>query len=117
MRRKPGQLLDLEVRILTTMVQGGAAGDDIHGFALARSLADHAGSKCLTSHGTLYKAWAGREAQRALSSVGQQDAPADHGGAPARRLNPVTAEGGAVLRAHAGRSADVRYAPGELGIE
>ncbi len=117
MRRKPGQLLDLEVRILTTMVRGAAAGDEIHGFALARSLADHAGSKGLTSHGTLYKALARLETAGALSSRWEEGTTAEHEGRPRRRLYRVTADGRALLRAHIGRSADLRRPQGQLGIE
>ena len=117
MRRKPGQLLDLEVRILTTMVRGAADGDEIHGFALARSLADHPGSRGLTSHGTLYKALARLETAGALSSRWEEGTTAEHEGRPRRRLYRVTADGRALLRAHIGRSADVRRPQGQLGIE
>jgi PadR family transcriptional regulator PadR len=119
MRRKPGQLLDLEARILTVMVQRGAADDEVHGFALARSLADQKGSKGLTSHGTLYKALARLEDAGALSSRWEDSATAEREGRPRRRLYRVTADGRALLRAHVAQyaPADVRRSPGELGIQ
>jgi DNA-binding PadR family transcriptional regulator len=117
MRRKPGQLLDLEARILTAMTRGGAMEDQVHGFALARSLSDQAGSRGLTSHGTLYKALARLEAAGALSSRWEESATAEHEGRPRRRLYRVTADGRALLRAHQDASADRRRLSGDLGIQ
>jgi len=115
MRRKPGQLLDLEARILSVMVHGGAA--EVHGFALARSLADQPGAKGLTSHGTLYKALSRLEVAGALSSRWEESTTAEHEGRPRRRLYRVTAEGRAALRTHVAAQPDTRRPPGELGIQ
>ena len=112
MRRKPGQLLDLEVRIL-----GAMSGDEVHGFALAKRLADRSGSKGLTSHGTLYKALARLEDAGALSSRWEQSTTAEHEGRPRRRLYRVTAEGQTVLRTHLAAQPDTRRSSGELGIQ
>jgi PadR family transcriptional regulator PadR len=116
-RRKPGQLLDLEARILTVMVHEGTR--EQHGFVLARSLADHAGSKGLTSHGTLYKALGRLEAAGALSSRWEDSALAEQEGRPRRRLYRVTGEGRAALQSHLAPSAPkgTRRPVGELGIQ
>ncbi len=97
MRRKPGQLFDLEARILTAMVRGGAEADEIHGFALAKSLADHAGSKRLTSHGTLYKALDRMRKLGYLESEWEDPLIAAQEGRPRRRFYSVTAAGEAAL--------------------
>src|SRR3954447_25146310 len=119
MRRKPGQLLDLEARILSVMAHGGAADREIHGFALAQSLADQPGAKGLTSHGTRYKALARLEVAGALSSRWEESATAEHEGRPRRRLYRVTADGQAALRNHAARTppSHAPRPPGELGIQ
>ena len=57
MRRRPGTLLPIEVDILDAGLQL-RRGDRsrFHGFQLAKQIADHAGPRPLTAHGTLYKA-------------------------------------------------------------
>jgi DNA-binding PadR family transcriptional regulator len=110
MRRKPGQLLDLEVGILSVMVDAGqTAAPEVHGFALAQRLADQSGSRRLTSHGTLYKALGRLEDAGLLESHWEDPERAEAEGRPRRRLYRVTLEGNAALtRALATRAADGR---------
>jgi PadR family transcriptional regulator, regulatory protein PadR len=118
MRRKPGQLLDLEVAILSVMVDAERTpAPEVHGFALAQRLADRSGSRRLTGHGTLYKALGRLETAGLLESRWEDPERAEAEGRPRRRLYRITAEGGAALaRAHAtrdagGRAADWRVQP------
>jgi PadR family transcriptional regulator PadR len=117
-RRRPGQLLDLEVQILAAMVQHAAVEPELHGFGLAKLLADGRGSTRLTSHGTLYKALGRLEAARLLSSRWEDSAIAEEAGRPRRRLYQVTGSGRAALAAHDATEAETNVAPvGRLGIE
>jgi DNA-binding PadR family transcriptional regulator len=105
-RRKPGSLVELEAQILAALVdQGTADGDELHGFGLARVMADRSGSKRLTGHGTLYKALARLEQAGAVSSRWEDSRLAAEEGRPRRRLYRVTGVGRSVLRAHRAASA------------
>jgi DNA-binding PadR family transcriptional regulator len=107
MRRKPGQLLDLEAQILTAAVEALVDGDppEVHGFAVAKRIADRAGSKKLTAHGTLYKALARLEDAGLLSSRWEEHELAEEAGRPRRRLYRVTSSGQAALATHVSASA------------
>ena len=102
MRRKPGQLLDLEAQILTVAVDALVDGDqpEVHGFAVAKRIADGEGSQKLTAHGTLYKALARMEDARLLSSRWEDHEAAEEAGRPRRRLYRITSAGQAALAAH-----------------
>jgi PadR family transcriptional regulator PadR len=101
-RRKPGQLLDLEAQILAVAVDVLVDGDppEVHGFALAKRLADREGSQRLTSHGTLYKALARLEDAGLLSSRWEDHEVAEEAGRPRRRLYRVTSSGQSALAVH-----------------
>ena len=103
MRRKPGQLLDLEAQILAVTVEVLVEGDppEVHGFAIAKRIADREGSQKLTAHGTLYKAL-GRLEDAGLLTSRWEDADAAEG-RPRRRLYRVTSAGQAALAAHGSR--------------
>ncbi len=102
MRRKPGQLLDLEAQILGVAVDALVDGDpvEVHGFAMAKRMADQAGSQRLTAHGTLYKALARLEDAGLLSSRWEDHEQAEAEGRPRRRLYRVTSAGQAALAVH-----------------
>lgn len=94
MRRKPGALLPLELAILEV---AAARAEPVHGFELAKALADASGARALTAHGTLYKALA-RLAEAGLLAPDWEDAAvALAAGRPRRRLYRLTAEGAARL--------------------
>jgi DNA-binding PadR family transcriptional regulator len=94
MRRKANTLVRLEIDILvaaTEFVRSGAG--EFHGYAMARALADEAGAKALTGHGTLYRALERLEKLGLLSSRWEDPAVAASEQRPLRRLYLITAEG------------------------
>lgn len=100
-RRKPGELLDLEAQILRRAVDAASCGsDELHGFGIAKQLADRAGSQRLTAHGTLYKALARLERAGLLESRWEDAHLAAAEGRPRRRLYRVTSAGRVALSAH-----------------
>ena len=98
MRRKPGTLLDLEARILEVLAARGRS--ELHGFAIAKELADQRGSRRLTGHGTLYKALGRLEDAGAVTSAWEDSAAAERDGRPRRRQYRITGAGVSALRAH-----------------
>lgn len=96
MRRKPGALLPLEVAILDV---SAAEAEPLHGFELARRLADARNARALTAYGTLYKALA-RLAESGLLESEWEDADiALQAGRPRRRLYRLTDAGARRLAA------------------
>jgi DNA-binding PadR family transcriptional regulator len=114
MRRKPGTLLDIEARILEVLAGRGRG--ELHGFAIAKELADRNGSRRLTAHGTLYKALGRLEDAGAVTSAWEDSAAAERDGRPRRRRYRITGAGASALRAHRAEAAGGR-APTRLGIE
>jgi PadR family transcriptional regulator PadR len=115
MRRKPGTLLPLEADILEAGLElrqtGGAR---FYGFQLAKAIADHAGPRPLTAHGTLYKALQRLEEAGLLESQWEDPDIAATEGRPRRRLYAVTGAGERALTAWQTRHGQV---PGRLGLE
>jgi PadR family transcriptional regulator, regulatory protein PadR len=113
MRRKPGTLLPLEVDILQAGLElrrtGGAR---FHGFQLAKQVADHAGPRPLTSHGTLYKALQRLEEAGLLQSQWEDPNIAATEGRPRRRLYQVTGAGERALAAWQARHRQASTRPG-----
>jgi len=116
MRRKAGQLLDLEAKILAVALEVLVHGDppELHGFGLAKALAGREGSQRLTAHGTLYKALGRLEDAGLLSSRWEDHEIAEVEGRPRRRLYRITSTGQAALAAHVGTDERPTVA---LGIE
>ncbi len=94
MRRKPGVLLPLELDILAVFASALNSTDPwLHGYGLARQLAEHKGARQLTAHGTLYKAL-GRLADAGLLEQEWEDPDiATVAGRPRRRLYRITGLG------------------------
>jgi DNA-binding PadR family transcriptional regulator len=91
-RRKPGTLLPLEAEIVSAALALLRAGEPaFHGFGLAQTLREQAGSRALTAHGTLYKALGRLEELGLLRSRWEEAAAAT--GRPRRRLYELTEEG------------------------
>jgi PadR family transcriptional regulator, regulatory protein PadR len=113
MRRKPGTLLPIEVDILDAGLElrrtGGAR---FHGFQLAKQIADHAGPRPLTSHGTLYKALQRLEEAGLLTSQWEDPDIAAADGRPRRRLYEVTGAGERALAAWQARHGRMSGRPG-----
>ena len=69
MRRKPGALVPLEASVLVVAAELFARGiAEIHGYDLARHLAERTHARLLTSHGTLYRALSRLESMGLLDS-------------------------------------------------
>ena len=110
-RRRPGTLLPLEVDILVAAVAAQRRGQPrFHGFELAKALADAAGARSLTSHGTLYKALGRLEDRGLLTSQWEDPAIAESERRPRRRYYSLTDTGLAAL----GRA---KSRLGEMGVE
>jgi DNA-binding PadR family transcriptional regulator len=96
MRRKPGALLPLELDILAV---AAAEDEPVHGFELARQLADRRDSRSLTAHGTLYKALGRLDGLGLLESRWEDPDVALAAGRPRRRLYRLTDAGASRLAA------------------
>ena len=103
MRRKPGALLGIELKILDAALDLRRRGTDaVYGFLLASEIKHHANAKTLTAYGTLYKALERMERAGLLASRWEDHAIAEEANRPRRRLYEVTAAGEAALvAAHA----------------
>lgn len=107
-RRKPGALLPLEAEILDVALSMRRSEQaTFHGFGLAQTMREHAGSRSLTGHGTLYKALSRLEEFGLLSSRWEDAAAAE--GRPRRRLYELTKQGAQVAeQARADRTDQAR---------
>jgi PadR family transcriptional regulator, regulatory protein PadR len=115
MRRRPGTLLPIEVDILEAGLElRQAGGPRFHGFQLAKQIANHAGPRPLTAHGTLYKALQRLEEAGLLTSQWEDPTIAAAEGRPRRRLYEVT---GAGERALASWQTKSRQAPTRPRLE
>jgi len=115
MRRKKGELIAIEIKILEVAAAGIRSGEGwLHGYALAKLMADESSSGKLTAHGTLYKAL-GRLAESGLLESSWEDPEAAlTEGRPRRRLYRVTGLGQKALAdAHevVAAAASTRVAP------
>jgi PadR family transcriptional regulator PadR len=93
-KRKPGTLLPLEVAILAAVLRlQGEGASAVHGFAVAKDLAEQGDTRKLTSHGTLYKALGRLEDAGLVESRWEDPTIAADAGRPRRRLYVVTSTG------------------------
>ena len=91
-RRRPDQVLPLELSILDVGLRLQAQDGSFYGFALARALSDAEGSP-LSAHGTLYKALYRMASAGLLEATWEDAAIGEAAGRPRRRLYRVTGEG------------------------
>jgi DNA-binding PadR family transcriptional regulator len=111
-RRRADTLLPLEAAILEALAAVRASdGGPLHGFALARRLADGATSQGLTAHGTLYKALARMQAGGLVTSSWEDPDIALAAGRPRRRLYEITASGVDALAGRARVAPKAAFAP------
>ena len=97
-RRKPGQLVPLELAICEAALElRGSGADTFHGYELAKRLRRLPGAPLITAFGTLYRAL-GRLEQMGLVESRWEDPAPDHN-RPRRRLYTLTAAGAAVADA------------------
>lgn len=91
MRRKPGQLIPIEISILQAAANLRSVGfDEFHGFGIAKEIKDKQGARLLTGHGTLYRALGRLEQQGFLTSHWEDPIIAEQQGRPRRKLYELT---------------------------
>lgn len=94
MRRKPGQLLPLEISICTSawaLLRRGVG--EFHGYELAKHLRDASDARLLTAYGTLYRALTRLEEMGLLESRWEDPAVPARENRPGRRLYSLTGKG------------------------
>ena len=117
-RRKPGTLVPLEVEILKIAVARAATDQpDVHGFELAKLIADDNRSSKLLAHGTLYKALNRLADSGMLTSDWEDAAIALSDGRPRRRLYRITVRGEQAATSAVISEAPTRVSVGRLGLE
>ena len=97
MRRKPGTLLPIEIDILQAVAAAESEGGWIHGYGLAKRLADPDASGRLTAHGTLYKALGRLSEAGLLDNQWEDPTAAVTEGRPRRRQYRITGLGAQAL--------------------
>ena len=102
MRRKPGQLLDLEAQILAVAVDVLVDGDppEVHGFALAKRLADREAPRSSPPRDALQGPRPDSRTPACCRSRWEDHEVAEEAGRPRRRLYRVTSAGQAALAVH-----------------
>jgi len=95
MRRKPGQLLPLELEVCR---MARDVGENFHGYQMAKLLQDGSGARLLIAHGTLYRALARLEGMGLLKSRWEDPRIAARENRPGRRLYSLTAAGETSVR-------------------
>ncbi|MFP5299422.1 MAG: PadR family transcriptional regulator [Actinomycetota bacterium] len=103
MRRKPGQLLPIEQRILAV---AATERGETHGFALATRLATQDEANKLVGHGTLYKALDRLRREGLLEARWEDPSLAEQEGRPRRRLYRITDLGRAALSSSTSTSSE-----------
>ncbi len=92
MRRKPDQLIPIEVSILEAALALDKHGTKaFHGYALAKVLKTETKRRTLTAYGTLYRALHRLERAGLVESFWEDPAHSELDGRPRRRLYRVTA--------------------------
>ena len=109
-RRKPGNLLPLEVAICVSgedLLRDGVL--EFHGYQIAKHLKDIADHRLLTAYGTLYRALGRLEVMGFLTSRWEDPAIPAQENRPGRRLYTLTALGERVVAdVRATKSSDAR---------
>jgi PadR family transcriptional regulator PadR len=118
MRRKPGELVPLEIEILeaaTALERDGIMA--FHGYSLAKSMRAGSDHRMLTAHGTLYRALHRLERAKLLEAFWEAPDEAEQEGRPRRRRYRLTALAAVALnraRARGRSSEDLRSLKGGL---
>ena len=98
-RRKPDQLLPLEIAICLAAADLRSQGvEEFHGYELAKGLGDRSERRLLTAYGTLYRALGRLEKMRLLQSRWEDPHIAARESRPGRRLYTLTALGDAAVK-------------------
>lgn len=90
-RRKPDQLLSLEVEILQGALRLRRRGVELfHGYALAKALRSDSDSKLLTAHGTMYRALHRLESAGLIAGFWEDAQSSERENRPRRRMYRLT---------------------------
>lgn len=117
MRRKPGALVPLEISILSAALRlHHAEVREVHGYQIAKHLADGADRRLLTAYGTLYRALGRLEQMGLLESRWEDPQIAADEARPGRRLYMLTRAGVAAARAAASSVESTRLVRGRKRI-
>ena len=109
MRRKPGNLVPLELQICAAALEMRAQGaEEFHGFLLAKQIKHASDSRLLTAYGTLYRALGRLEEMGLLKSRWEDPRVAAREGRPLRRFYALTAAGHRAVREAQNAEAAVR---------
>lgn len=119
MRRKPGQLLPLELDILEAAILLARRGTSLfHGYALAKLLQERGDRRLLTAHGTLYRALHRLENAGLIEASWEDHQVAESENRPRRRMYRVLgAAEPAVTRARAMNRDRSRLGPLQPDLE
>jgi PadR family transcriptional regulator, regulatory protein PadR len=99
MRRKPGALLPLELEICVCAATLRSEGiTEVHGYELAKRLAEAANRKSLTAYGTLYRALGRLEQMGLVTSRWEDPHQTARENRPVRRLYTLTAAADRAVR-------------------
>lgn len=91
-RRKPGQLIPLEIALLEAAVALKRRGElTFHGYSLAKTIKTASEARTLTAHGTLYRALHRLEKAGLVEGFWEDPAEAAAEDRPRRRLYRLTA--------------------------
>lgn len=98
-RRKPGQLIPLEIAICEAALDLRARGENaFHGYELAKALRRAADARLLTAYGTLYRALSRLEQMGLVESRWEDPAVPARENRPGRRLYTLTPAGEAAAQ-------------------
>ncbi len=119
MRRKPGELIPLELEILEAAVALQRDGIlAFHGYSLAKGMKTASDRRMLTAHGTLYRALHRLERADLLEGFWEDPGEAEQESRPRRRLYRLTALAAVALsRARAQQRASSELPSLEGGLE
>jgi DNA-binding PadR family transcriptional regulator len=116
-RRKPGTLVPLEISILAAVLRLQHADvREVHGYQIAKHLAEGTDRKLLTAYGTLYRALGRLEQMGLLESRWEDPQIAADEARPGRRLYTLTGAGTAAARTEASAAASARVVRTRKGL-
>jgi DNA-binding PadR family transcriptional regulator len=119
MRRKPDQLLPLELEILEAALVLDRGGETrFHGYSLAKLLQERGDRRLLTAHGTLYRALHRLESAGLIEASWEDPRVAERENRPRRRMYRLLAAAEpAVKRARAAKRGRARLGALRPGME
>jgi PadR family transcriptional regulator PadR len=116
-KRKPGSLVPLETSILAAVLRlQRAEVREVHGYQIAKHLAEGTDRKLLTAYGTLYRALGRLEQMGLLESHWEDPRIAAVEARPGRRLYALTRAGAVAARVEASAAESLPVIRARKGI-